>query len=123
MEEAIELAVLYCAYCNFSSALFFRSLRSRDVTKFHVQLFIALLGMSLSFMIGIDRTNTESLCTIMSMVILYFTLASLFWMGAEAVLMFKKLVVVFGSVSTKFVISVSLVCWCKLLNNQNYQRT
>ena len=92
-----------------------RTLRGRDVTKFHVQLFIAILGMSVSFLVGIERTETEALCTLSSMVILYFTLASLFWMGAEALLMFKKLVVVFGSVSKKFVIAVSIVCWCKSL--------
>ena len=27
--------------------------------------------------------------------------------------MFKKLVLVFGTVSLRFVITVSLVCWCK----------
>ena len=90
-----------------------RSLRGRDVTKFHVQLFLALLGLCLSFVVGIQRTETEILCTLSSIVILYFILASLFWMGAEAVVMFKKLVVVFGSVSSKFVITLSLTCWCE----------
>jgi len=77
-------------------------------------LFIALLGMYIWFMIGIERTESEALCTIMSLIIQYFSLASIFWMGAEAVLMFKKLVIVFGEISLTFVIVVSLICWCKL---------
>jgi hypothetical protein len=69
------------------------------------------LGLSLSFLAGIERTETEILCTLSSIVILYFTLSSLFWMGAEAIVVFKKLVVIFGSVSNKFVITLSLICW------------
>ena len=84
------------------------------MTKFHCQLFIALLGMYFWFLVGIERTDTVALCTIMSLIIQYFSLASLFWMGAEALLMFKKLIIVFGSISIKFVIAVSLICWCKL---------
>ena len=89
------------------------------MTKFHCQLFIALLGMYFWFLVGIGRTDTEALCTIMSLIIQYFSLASLFWMGAEALLMFKKLIIVFGSISLKFVIAVSLICWCKLNTFKN----
>ena len=70
--------------------------------------------MNVTFVAGIDRTETEITCTVSSAVILYFILTSMFWMAAEAVLMFKKLVAnVFGVVSLKFVIAVSLICWCK----------
>jgi len=48
-----------------------------------------------------------------SALIHYFTLVAVMWMGAEAVLMFQKLVVVFAHITTKFIIVVSLVCWCK----------
>ena len=49
----------------------------------------------------------------MSALIHYFTLVAVMWMGAEAVLMFQKLVIVFVHITTKFIIAVSLVCWCK----------
>ena len=49
-----------------------------------------------------------------SALIHYFTLVAVMFMGAEAVLMFKKLVIsVFSSTSTKFFVGVSLICWRK----------
>ena len=66
-----------------------RELRQHDASKFHAQLCIAMFGMLLFFLVGIDRTETEAGCTIMSLFIQYFTLASMGWMGAEAVLMFQ----------------------------------
>jgi len=52
-------------------------------------------------------------CVTVSALIHYFTLVAVMWMGAEAVLMFQKLVIVFVRITTKFIIAVSLVCWCK----------
>ena len=51
----------------------------------------------------------------MSALIHYFTLAAVMFMGAEAVLMFQKLVIVFSKTTTKFFVAVSLVCWCKFI--------
>ena len=50
-----------------------------------------------------------------SALIHYFTLVAVMFMGAEAVLMFQKLVLVFGSTSTKFFVTMSLICWCKCI--------
>ena len=50
-----------------------------------------------------------------SALIHYFTLVSVMLMGAEAVLMFQKLVIVFSSTSTKFFVAVSLICWRKCI--------
>ena len=50
-----------------------------------------------------------------SILIHYFTLVAVMWMGAEAVLMFQKLVIVFGEITTKFFVTVSLICWCKCI--------
>jgi len=36
------------------------------------------------------------------------------WMGAEAVLMFQKVVIVFVNITTRYIIVVSSICWCKL---------
>ena len=85
----------------------------RDASKFHVQLCLALFLMYLFFLVGIDRTENNIACTAMSVFIQYFTLSAVFWMGAEAVLMFQKLIIVFGRVSTKYIALVSLVCWGK----------
>ena len=67
--------------------------------------------MLLVFVIGAERTEHIIGCTLASVLIQYFTLASVFWMGAEAVLMFKKLIIVFGRISTTFIVVISLICW------------
>ena len=91
----------------------YRKFRKRDVTIFHVQLCIALFCMLIIFVCGINRTAIYGVCVAVSALIHYFTLVSVMFMGAEAVLMFQKLVLVFGSTSTKFFVSVSLICWRK----------
>ena len=93
----------------------FRKIRQRDASKFHTQLSIAIFLMLLFVLVGLDRTETEAGCTVMSLFIQYFTLAAVFWMGAEAVLMFQKLIIVFGNITVKYIIIVSIICWCKLL--------
>ena len=92
---------------------FCRVLRKRDVSKFHAQLCIALIGMFVFFLVGIDRTENEIVCTAMSALIQYFTLVAVFWMGAEGLLMFQKLIIVFGKITKKYIILVSFACWCK----------
>ena len=94
-----------------------RKLRERDATKFHVQLCIAIFCMLLVFVIGIDRVPPKYLyggCVAVSSLIHYFTLVAVMWMGAEALLMFQKLVIVFTQITTKYVVIVSIVCWGEL---------
>ena len=92
---------------------FYRKLRKRDVSKFHIQLCIALLCMLVVFVSGIDQTQIYEGCVTVSALLHYFTLVMWMWMGAEAVLMFQKLVIVFGQTTTRYIIAVSLVCWRK----------
>ena len=98
---------------SFLSLYVYRKIRGKDATKFHLQLCVAILCMLLSFLIGVNRTEVPELCTFFSVLILYFTHASVFWMGAEALLMGKKLIFdIFGRVSmTKFTILVSFIAW------------
>ena len=88
-------------------------LRMRDASKFHVQLSLSLLGMLVVFVVGIDRTDVFEGCVTVSVLIHYFTLVAVMWMGAEAVLMFQKLVIIFVQITTRYIIIVSLVCWRK----------
>lgn len=85
-----------------------RKIRQKEASKFHLQLCIAIFCMLLFFLIGIDRTENEISCTFFSLLIQYFTMASVAWMGAEAVLMFHKLVIVFGHVRLTI---LSIVAW------------
>ena len=50
----------------------------------------------------------------LSLLVHYFTLVAVMWMGAEALLMFQKLVIVFVQITTKFIVFVSIICWSKL---------
>ena len=69
--------------------------------------------MLMVFVAGIDQTALYEGCVAVSAMIQYFTLVAVMWMGAEAVLMFQKLVLVFSQTTTKLIIAVSLICWCK----------
>ena len=50
-----------------------------------------------------------------SVLIHYFTLVAVMFMGAEAVLLFQKLIIVFGQTTAKFFIAVSFICWCECI--------
>ena len=67
------------------------------------------------FVCGIDQTSVYGGCVFVSVLIHYFTLAAVMFMGAEAVFMFQKLIIVFGQTSTKFFVAVSLICWCECI--------
>jgi len=108
------MALLYTFYKILILILtLYRKLRKRVHTIFHVQLCIALFCMLIIFVCGINRTAIYGACVAVSALIHYFTLVAVMFMGAEAVLMFQKLVLVFGSTSTKFFVTVSLICWRK----------
>ena len=99
-----------------------RKLRERDATIFHIQLCIALFCMMIVFVSGIDRTSVYGGCVLVSVLIHYFTLAAVMFMGAEAVLMFKKLIIVFGQTTAKFFVAISLICWrkCMIVSHLHY---
>ena len=95
-----------------------RKLRQKDASKYHIQLSLAILLMLIVafIVVAFSAEKLEALyggCVTMSVLVHYFALVAVLWMGAEALLMFQKLVIVFSRITTKFIISVSLVCWSK----------
>ena len=52
-------------------------------------------------------------CVFISIFVHYFALVAVMWMGAEALLMFQKVVIIFVNITTKYIIILSLICWCK----------
>ena len=92
-----------------------RKMRARDASKYHIQLSIAIFMMLLVFASGIEQTSRYAGCVLVSVLIHYFTLAAVMWMGAEAVLMFHKLVFVFKRVTRRGIILTSVICWSKYL--------
>ena len=96
-----------------------RKTRQKKITKYHIQLCLALLLMLIvSFvLVLLSAEDIDALyggCVTVSVLVHYFTLVAILWMGAEALFMFQKLVLVFSEVSTKFIIIISFFCWGKL---------
>ena len=69
--------------------------------------------MLIVFVIGIDRLHPVEGCIIVGVLIHYFALVTWMWMGAEAVLMFKKIIIVYSAVTWHFILVVSFICWGK----------
>ena len=59
-------------------------------------------------------------CVTVSVLVHYFTLVAVMWMGAEALFMFQRLVLVFMEINTKYIIIVSVVCWGNFITIQVY---
>ena len=91
----------------------FRKLRKKDISKFHVQFAAATTFMLVVFLAGFDQTESVEGCVTVGVLLHYFILVSWMWMAAEAVLMFKKLVIIFTIIRMKYIIIVSVICWGK----------
>ena len=78
--------------------------------------------MLIVFVTGVDKIAVVGGCVIVSVLIHYFSLASVLWMLAVSLLMFQKMVFVFKTVTKKGIIITSTSCWCKLIRikNQHY---
>ena len=97
-----------------------RKTLQKDVSKYHIQLCLALLSMYVLTLILVvfsaeKVTTIYGGCVSLSLLVHYFTLAAVMWMGAEALLMFQKLVIVFVRITTKFIIVISIIYWSRLL--------
>ena len=99
----------------------FRKVRQRETSKYHIQLCIALLLM-LAMSLVLVATSEQALdllyggCVFISVFVHYFALVAVMWMGAEALLMLQKVVIIFVRITTKYIVITSLVCWCKSIN-------
>ncbi|XP_019853121.1 PREDICTED: adhesion G-protein coupled receptor G6-like [Amphimedon queenslandica] len=89
----------------------FKKLRTREASKFHIQLCLSLIFMLAVFVSGIDRVSVRAGCITVGALIHYFALVAWMWMGAEALLMFQKLVIVFTDITWKYLVGISLICW------------
>ena len=77
-------------------------------------LFMLIVSLALVALSVQNVTDPYGGCVMVSILVHYFTLVAVMWMGAEALLIFQKLVYVFYQITTKFVVSVSIICWSKL---------
>ena len=77
--------------------------------------------MLLVFVSGISEVSPKEGCITVGVLIHYFALVAWMWMGAEALLMFQKLVIVFVNISWYYHLTVSIVCWGNeiIINNND----
>jgi len=76
----------------------------------------ALLGFYLSFVAASLKSRVplpNVICGIFSALLHYFMLAYFFWTAAESVLLYLKLVKVFGISITHYVLKAAIVSWSK----------
>ncbi|KAJ8036420.1 Adhesion G-protein coupled receptor G4 [Holothuria leucospilota] len=90
-----------------------RKLRSNRPQQIILNLCFALLGLYLSFLIGIEQVHLEIGCTVFGAFIHFFTLSSVAWMSVEATNMYLLFVKVFNANIRHFILKASLVGWGK----------
>ena len=96
----------------------FRKLRQKDISKYHIQLSLAMIFMlivsfALVAMSVNNSTDPYGGCVTVSVLVHYFTLAAIMWMAAVALFIFQKVMFVFHKITTKFTVGVSIICWSK----------
>ena len=105
---------------NESNDYMYRKLRQKDTSKYHIQLSLAILFMLIvAFVLVVLSAEKVTVlyggCVTVSVLVHYFTLVAVMWMGAEALLMFQKVVIVFYRITTKFIVFVSITCWSECI--------
>ena len=84
------------------------------------QIFISfccsLLCLYVVFLFGIERTNPQVGCIVVSVMLHYFTLTTILWMAVEACTMYINLVRVLDFHISRFMLKASLTAWGESAN-------
>lgn len=91
----------------------FRCLNKDRSGKILLNLCTAMILLNVGFLVGslYERVNRVDLCLATAVSTHYFVLATLAWMGVEALNMYQMLVHVFASSETCFMLKRSAVAW------------
>ncbi|XP_038061125.1 uncharacterized protein LOC119731913 [Patiria miniata] len=88
-----------------------KSLREKTPSRILVCFSFSLLCLYLVFLVGIEQTSSRIGCIIVAVLMHYFTLSSMAWMGVEATNLYLKLVRVFNSNVEHFMVKASIAAW------------
>ncbi|XP_038077171.1 uncharacterized protein LOC119745019 [Patiria miniata] len=90
-----------------------RSLRSKTASHILISFCCSLLLLYLVFLAGVEKTSSSSRagCIAAAVLMHYFALTSVAWMGVEAANLYLKLVKIFNADVEHFMIKASLVAW------------
>nr|XP_054767480.1 adhesion G-protein coupled receptor G2-like [Lytechinus pictus] len=105
------IASIICLILTLCILLGFRKLRRKQPQQILINLTFALLALYVTFVIGIDRPSWNIGCTIVAILLHYFCLASLSWMGVEAFSMYMSFVRVMDTYIPKLILKCCLVGW------------
>eukprot|EP00057_Strongylocentrotus_purpuratus_P010254 XP_011664728.1 PREDICTED: G-protein coupled receptor 126 [Strongylocentrotus purpuratus] len=105
------IASIVCLVITLCVLLGFRKLRRKQPQKILINLSFALLALYVTFVIGIDRPTWRISCTVVAILLHYFCLASLAWMGVEAFNMYMMFVRVLNSYIPKFLLKCAMIGW------------
>ncbi|XP_041478594.1 uncharacterized protein LOC121426374 [Lytechinus variegatus] len=105
------IASIICLILTLCILLGFRKLRRKQPQQILINLTFALLALYVTFVIGIDRPSWNIGCTVVAILLHYFCLASLSWMGVEAFSMYMSFVRVMDTYIPKLILKCCLVGW------------
>ncbi|XP_038077172.1 uncharacterized protein LOC119745020 [Patiria miniata] len=90
-----------------------RSLRSKTASRILISFCCSLLLLYLVFLAGVEKTSSSSRagCIAAAVLMHYFALTSVAWMGVEAANLYLKLVKIFNADVEHFMIKASFVAW------------
>ncbi|KAJ8042978.1 Adhesion G-protein coupled receptor G4 [Holothuria leucospilota] len=91
--------------------LAFRTIREKQQTHVHLNLCLSLLGLYLSFLLGIGRSDQPQLCKAMASLIYFFCLSSTVWMSVEAFYVYALIWNYQRSSVEHFMLVTSLFAW------------
>lgn len=102
---------IICLVLTIVSLSASRNIRSKPPQKIIINLSLALLGLYLFFLIGVERTDLQVGCVIFGAVIHFFLLASIAWMSVEATNMYLMFVKVLNANVRHFLWKASVFAW------------
>ena len=98
---------------------FFRNLRAKLASKILICLCLSLLLLLIIFVAGVNQTKYPLICHVTSALLHYFTLTTFFWMGVEAINLYRAVVRVFTRGSdARFFRCMFVNAWGRLLFNR-----
>ncbi|XP_078486740.1 adhesion G protein-coupled receptor E4-like [Ciona intestinalis] len=93
----ISMIGVFLTFVIYSSI---KQLRNRQPTIFILNICVCLFVVYITFLFGIQATETKTTCDASAMILHYALLAFWFWCGANTLNLYKLIVKVFGSTDT-----------------------
>ena len=101
----------YAYFCMIF--IYYSYLRRSNAQHILCHLCVALIGLLVSFLVAATRTPNTTICRVFSIIVHYFLLATLAWMGLEGINMYLALVKVMSAHVPRFMRKAVVISWGK----------